>query len=94
MNFSDITSWAVGQAHFNKRDDEQIYVVPTFSDKPIKVAFEDDSQDTDWTEVYGGPGNQRLLRWAHADVFIYDGVLYGRYPSVPQIDTATVDELL
>lgn len=93
MNFSDVTSWAVGPAYFRRQNNEQIYVIPTFSDKPIKVTFEDDSQDADWT-VCGVAGNQRLLRWTHDDVSIYGGVSYCRYPSVPQIDTAAVEELL
>lgn len=94
MNFSDISSWAVGPAYFRRQDDEQIYIIPTWSDKPLKVTFEDDSQDADWTEVYGGPGNQKLYRWPHDDASTYGGVLYCSYPSIPQIDTATVEELL
>lgn len=94
MNFSDITSWAVGPACFRRQDDEQIYIIPTGSDKPLKVVFEDDSPTVDWTEAYGGPGNQKLFKWTHDDTFIYGGVLHCNYPSVPQIDTATVEELL
>ena len=93
MNFSDVTSWAIGPAYFRRQDNEQIYIIPIGSAKPLKVAFEDDSQDADWT-VYGSVGNQKLLRWTHDDVSIYGGVSYCRYPSVPQIDTASVEELL
>ena len=93
MNFSDVTSWAIGPAYFRRQDNEQIYIIPIGSDKPLKVTFEDDSQDADWA-VYGGPGNQQPYRWTHDDGYICSGVSYCRYPSVPQIDTATVEELL
>ena len=94
MNFSDITSWAVGPAYFRRQDDEQIYIITTGSDKPLKVVLEDDSPDVDWTEAYGGPGNHALLRWSHDSAYVFGGVYSLSEEDEPDIDTSDIEQLL
>ena len=95
MNFFDSVSWEKGPAHFHRQDNEQVYVIPARGGcKPIKVVFDAQSPDIHDVIVHGGCGNLPLLKWSYDDVFIKGGVVYCRHPTVPQIDTAAVEELL